>query len=405
MIKIKVLFLVSNPLTQDRLALDEECREITAKIRATDLRDAIELIAAWAVRPPDLQELLLQHRPHIVHFSGHGTHGTSTGEVPRGALTPRRDMIRRDHVPVEELVLTGEDGQPQPMSKDALVHVFNVLKDNVYLVLLSACHSAPIAEALAEVIPCTIGISAVISDVAAITFAAAFYQALGFGRNIQEAFELGKNALMNLHTAEDHLPRLYTRRGALDATKTVLVAGRTGPSERHAVKSPVGCGEPLSDQRNSDNLLHAMWECLDADLQDAFSLAYNKKRRHGGHRISTKDFFQALVRLRDDSVSALIGSLPADALPDPIDAEVPRENRLVLEEKPLLSDCVADSLEHFSELQPLPRRISSADMFVDIAKYGHGESVSRLRDHGIGEKQIEERVQKLGLRILERNSR
>ena len=77
MIKIKVLFLVSNPPTQDRLALDEECREITAKIRATDLRDAIELIAAWAVRPPDLQELLLQHRPHIVHFSGHGTHGTS----------------------------------------------------------------------------------------------------------------------------------------------------------------------------------------------------------------------------------------------------------------------------------------------------------------------------------------
>ena len=63
MSKIKILFLVSNPLTQDRLALDEECREITAKIRSAEHRDAIELIAAWAVRPPDLQELLLQHRP------------------------------------------------------------------------------------------------------------------------------------------------------------------------------------------------------------------------------------------------------------------------------------------------------------------------------------------------------
>ena len=72
MSKIKILFLVSNPLTQDRLALDEECREITAKIRSAEHRDAIELIAAWAVRPPDLQELLLQHRPHVVHFSGHG---------------------------------------------------------------------------------------------------------------------------------------------------------------------------------------------------------------------------------------------------------------------------------------------------------------------------------------------
>jgi hypothetical protein len=50
---------VSNAFAQDRLALDEECREITAKIRSTDNRDAIELIAAWAVRPPDLQELNL----------------------------------------------------------------------------------------------------------------------------------------------------------------------------------------------------------------------------------------------------------------------------------------------------------------------------------------------------------
>jgi len=404
MIKIKVLFLVSNPLTQDRLALDEECREITAKIRSTDHRDAIELIAAWAVRPPDLQELLLQHRPHVVHFSGHGTQCTSAGGIPPGTLTTRRDMILCERDRVEQLVLMGEDGQPQPMSKAALVHLFNVLKDNVHLVLLSACHSAPIAEALAEVIPCTIGIREQITDSAAITFAAAFYQALGFGRNIQEAFDLGRNALMNLQVPEDHTPRLYSRKGAVDPTKAVLVSGRTVPSPRRDAESPVGCGEPLSDQRDSDNLLHVMWNCLDANLQDAFSLAYNKKRRQGGNRISTKDFFQALIRLGDYSVNALIESLPAEALPDAIDAQVPRESRLLLEEKPLLSDCVADSLEHFKELHPLPRRISSADMFVDIAKNGHGESVSRLRRHGIGKKQIEARVQELGLLLLQRNS-
>ncbi len=405
MIKIKVLFLVSNPLAQDRLALDQECREITAKIRSTDHRDAIELIAAWAVRPPDLQELLLQHRPHVVHFSGHGTpQHESAGGIPPGALTSRRDMILSETQRAEELVLMGEDGQPQPMSKAALVHLFRVLKDNVQLVLLSACHSAPIAEALAEVIPCTIGIRAQISDSAAITFAAAFYQALGFGRNIQDAFDLGRNALMNLQLPEDHTPRLYSRKGAVDPTKTILVAGQTVPSPRRAAESPPGCGEPLSNPSDSDNLLHFMWHCLDANLQDAFALAYNKKRRQGGNRISTKDFFQALVRLGDDSVNALLGSLPAEALPDPIDPEVPRENRVLLEEQPLLSDCVADSLVHFKDLNPLPRRISSADMFVDIAKHGHGESVSRLRHHGIGKKQIDERVEKLCLPVLQRNS-
>jgi len=402
--KIKVLFLVSNPLAQDRLALDEECREITAKIRSTDHRDAIELIAAWAVRPSDLQELLLQHRPHVVHISGHGTQRASAGGIPPCTLTSRRDMILSNRDRVEHLVLTGEDGQPQPMSKESLVHLFNVLKDNVHLVLLSACHSAPIAEALAEVIPCAIGIREQITDSAAITFAAAFYQALGFGRDIQEAFDLGRSALMNLRTPEDQTLRLYSRKGAEDPTKKVLVAGPTAPSPRRALESPARCGQALLGERDSDNLLHFMWNCLDANLQDAFSLAYNKKRRQGGNRISTKDFFQALVRLRDDSVNALIESLPAEALPGAIDAEVPRENRLLLEEKPLLSDCVADSLEHFKELHPLPRRISSADMFVDIAKHGHGESVSRLRHHGIGKKQIEERVQKLGLLVLQRNS-
>ena len=327
MSKIKILFLVSNPLTQDRLALDEECREITAKIRSAEHRDAIELIAAWAVRPPDLQELLLQHRPHVVHFSGHGAQSGSASVSPTGGLTSPRDMIVRDRNPVEQLVLMDEAGGPLPMSKAALVHLFNVLKDNVHLVLLSACHTAPIAEALAEVVPCTIGMREAITDSAAITFAAAFYQGLGFGRNIQEAFDLGKNALMNLDIPEDHTPLLCSRRGNADHTKAVLVGDRTVAPPRLPAESISGCSERLSAQRGDDNLLHMMWNCLDGNLQDAFSLAYNKKRRQGGNRISTKDFFQALVRLGDDSVNALIRSLPADSLPDPIDAKVPTDKQ------------------------------------------------------------------------------
>ena len=163
--------------------------------------------------------------------------------------------------------------------------------------------------------------------------------------------------------------------------------------------------DPLSPEDADDNLLHMMWHYLDENLQDAFSLAYNKKRRQGGNRISTKDFFQALVRLEDDSVKRLIASLPVDSLPDPMDAAVTSEKRLVLQENPLLSDCVADSLEHFKEIPALPRKLSASDMFVDIAKHGHGESVSRLRQHGIGEKEVEERVCKLGLPVLRRLAR
>ena len=44
-----------------------------AKIRSAEYRDTLELVSAWAVRPDDLQQLLLQHQPHVVHFSGHGS--------------------------------------------------------------------------------------------------------------------------------------------------------------------------------------------------------------------------------------------------------------------------------------------------------------------------------------------
>jgi hypothetical protein len=154
----------------------------------------------------------------------------------------------------------------------------------------------------------------------------------------------------------------------------------------------------------SDNPLHALWDCLDPNLQDAFSLAYNKKRREGSTRISTRDFFQALLRIQDGTLKTLLESLPQGALPEPVPANVPASPQL-LEEDPLLSDCVAEALSQFKGMGPLPRKISPADVFVDVAKYGHGPSVARLRQHGVGPAEVEEKVQKLGLSVLRRTAR
>jgi hypothetical protein len=234
MAKAKVLFLASNPLEQSRLALDEEIRAITGQIRSADHRDALELVSGWAVRPDDLQQLLLQHKPQVVHLSGHGTRHAESSVTHPSVPTPVRDMTIRRADQVEQLVFKGEGGQPQPMSKSGLVNLFSVLRDDVRLVLLNACHSEAIAESLAEVIPCTIGMNGEITDEAAIAFATAFYRGLGFGRSIQEAFNLGKNALMNLQIPEDQAPRLYFRKVAADPTKVVLVGPSTAPSWRRA---------------------------------------------------------------------------------------------------------------------------------------------------------------------------
>ena len=102
----------------------------SGKVRAADYRDSLELVSRWAVRPDDLLQALLEVKPHVVHFSGHG----------RSAA---------------ELIVLDDRGSPKPVSKEALIHVFRTLKDNVRVVVLNACYSQPQAEALAQTIDCT----------------------------------------------------------------------------------------------------------------------------------------------------------------------------------------------------------------------------------------------------------
>jgi len=186
--KCRILFLSANPEKYDRLALDEECRAIEQKILAADHGAALEFLSKWAVRPDDLLQFLSQYRPHVVHFSGHGT---ATGEI----------------------VLLDEHQNPKPVSKAALRQLFATLKDNIKLVVLNLCDSRAQAEAIAEIIDCAIGMKTAIGDDAAIVFAASFYRAIGFGRSVQNAFDQGKTALMLQGIPEETTPDLIARKG------------------------------------------------------------------------------------------------------------------------------------------------------------------------------------------------
>src|ERR1700730_1289523 len=100
--KIKILFVSANPAGTTQLKLDEEVREIEAKIRAAQHRDSLQLITKWAARPDDLLQALNEHKPHVVHFSGHGS-------------------------PTEEIILLDKTGKPKLVSKEALVSLFQTL--------------------------------------------------------------------------------------------------------------------------------------------------------------------------------------------------------------------------------------------------------------------------------------
>jgi hypothetical protein len=88
-----------------------------------------------ATRPDDLLQRLNEHKPQIVHFSGHGS---SSGE----------------------LMLMDKNREMKPVSTAALRALFTTMKDNVRVVLLNACFSQIQADALRESIDCVIGMNA-----------------------------------------------------------------------------------------------------------------------------------------------------------------------------------------------------------------------------------------------------
>src|SRR5512132_3116918 len=83
----RILILAANPSDTVRLRLDHEYRDIEETLRKSQLRDSIHVKYAPAARPEDLQQQMLDFKPHIVQFSGHGYEGGVVVERPAGGAT------------------------------------------------------------------------------------------------------------------------------------------------------------------------------------------------------------------------------------------------------------------------------------------------------------------------------
>jgi hypothetical protein len=171
-LKKKILILASNPKATPQLRLDEEVREIDEGLRRSKHRNRFEIHTRLAVRLRDLRRALLDVEPHIVHFAGHG---------------------KEDGILVED-----ELGMAVRISAKALAGLFALCADQVKCVILSACLSAPQATAISKHINYVIGMKKEIEDKAAIEFAVGFYDALGAGKPVEQAFEFGRNAILQV---------------------------------------------------------------------------------------------------------------------------------------------------------------------------------------------------------------
>ena len=165
----QILILAANPRGTSELRLGEEVRCIQEGLRRSRDRDQFAINSEWAVQTQGIRRAILQCKPKIVHFSGHG--------VEDGGLA-----------------FENANGQVQLVHPEALAGLFQLFSSHVKCVLLNACYSDIQANAIVEHIDFVIGMGEPISDRAAIEFAIGFYDALGNGYPVETAYEFGCNA-------------------------------------------------------------------------------------------------------------------------------------------------------------------------------------------------------------------
>jgi predicted nucleic acid-binding Zn ribbon protein len=197
-----ILLLAANPKGTQNLRLQEEEREIKEQLRIAGY-GKIPINSSGATRPRDIHQAMLDWKPQVVHFSGHGA-----GK--------------------EGLVFEDGNGQEKLVGSEALANFFRLFTSRypIECVVLNACYSEFQAQAIARHVDYVIGMSKAIRDRAAIEFSVGFYKALGAGESFEFAYELGCNAI-ELEGIPEYLTPIIWAKGQLIDTRQSNLTPKT----------------------------------------------------------------------------------------------------------------------------------------------------------------------------------
>jgi len=210
---LRVLYLTANPEATEQtitapdgseqrygtwLRVDQEVRQVRQALRRSKYRDLVQVEHAPAATINDLLDGLNDHRPHIIHFSGHAG--------PDGLLM--------------ENEAGDEDGADVALA--LLAQVLGATDDPPRLLVMNACESLTGADDVLRTVPAVIGMSDSIDDTSAIVFASAFYSAIASAQSLSTTIDQAKVRMVAAALDGSDLPQLRTRED-LDPDTLVLV--------------------------------------------------------------------------------------------------------------------------------------------------------------------------------------
>lgn len=195
---IVILLLASAPDDLERVEISREFNEIDEKIRHSQYRDHFTIHQKWNVPADELTGVLMRFEPDIFHFSGHGT-------------------------ALGDLLFALPTGDAIAARSSTIAALFRIIP-GVRCVVLNACFSADLAESIAAHVDVVIGMSRSVGDRDSIVFTTGFYEALGYGRSLGQAFELAKLRIDLAGCPDQDVPRAFARPGVDAQTLYLHVA-------------------------------------------------------------------------------------------------------------------------------------------------------------------------------------
>jgi len=175
--KKTVCMLLASPRGTEPLRLDQEVRDALQKLKNVETPTVqIDLRLALAAKQSEIMDHLLNSRPQIIHFSGHGGGGM--------------------------IFFEDEIGTSSPVTADGLAAIVDAL-GSVECVVLNACNSSDLATATKAHVKFVIGCNDTINDDAAVTFTRSFYRTLAHGRDYSESYKVAIADVRLQHGADE----------------------------------------------------------------------------------------------------------------------------------------------------------------------------------------------------------
>ncbi len=187
---LSVLYLTANPDPKRSLRVEAEVRQVQDAIRGSVYRDSISVEYRPAANLDSLIEGLNDHRPGIVHFSGHGNKGGIAVDSP--------EVARR---------------RVKTVSFDLLAEAISATDTPPEVIVLNACKSVGARKAFLPTAKILVVMRDSVTDLAAAAFAMKFYAAIAAGQSVKSAFKQGKVAIEQVSLNEAETPELLAAPG------------------------------------------------------------------------------------------------------------------------------------------------------------------------------------------------